>query len=153
MKSSAAIFVVAACSALFVSSVVAQPSAPGKGPGAQAADPASQAQPPYGPGRGPGPGAQGRGPGNGGPQGSPRGGPRMPRFGSSNTPGWSMMTPAERDTYRSKMRSAKSVEECQSALTERRSAMEARAKERGIAAPRGPRADMCQVMQQRGFFK
>jgi hypothetical protein len=133
---------IAAGVALLLSGAVtlAQPYGPGPGPGS---GPGAQAPGPgYGPGRGPG-----AGPGSG-----PRG-PRAPRFGSSNTPGWSMMTRDERNTYRQQMLSAKSVEDCQAALADHRKLMEERARQRGGAGPRGPRNDMCQIMQQRGFFK
>jgi hypothetical protein len=89
-------------------------------------------------GPGPGPGA-GKGPGGW-------------RFGPDNTRGWSLMTPEERDEHRQKMLAATTVEECQAALEEHRKLIEERAKERGVAAPRGPRADMCDRMKARGRF-
>jgi hypothetical protein len=106
--------------------------------------------PGYGPGKGPQAQGQGYGPGKGpGAQGQ---GPRAPRFGSSNTYGWSMMSPQERNEFRREMLSAQTPEQCQAAMAKHRDTIAARAKERGAAAPRGPRSDMCQVMRQRGFF-
>lgn len=88
--------------------------------------------------------AQGPGPGKG-----PGGGWQ---FGPDNTRGWSLMTPEERNEHRQKMLAATTVEECQAALEEHRKLIEERAKERGVAAPRGPRADMCERMKARGRF-
>jgi hypothetical protein len=107
----------------------------------------ARAQP--GPGPGAGPGA-GQGPGPGAGPGKGRGGP--PSFGSSNTRGWSMMTREERDAHRQRMTSVKTLDECNAALADHQKQMEARAKERGKAAPRGPGRDMCEVMKQRGMI-
>lgn len=99
-----------------------------------ASAPAAASAPRMGPGMGPGPGMGGMGPGG-------RGG--MMRWGSGVTPGWSMMTPAERDDHRQKMRAAKTREECQAVMAEHHQQMVERAKERGVAAPPGPRRDPC----------
>jgi hypothetical protein len=57
--------------------------------------------------------------------------------------GYGMMTDAERNEFRGKMRNAKSEQERQSLRDDHRKAMEARAKERGVTLPeqRGPRSD------------
>ncbi len=54
--------------------------------------------------------------------------------------GYRMMNDAERDEYREKMRSARSLEERQALRDEHRKLMEARARERGVTLPeaRGP---------------
>jgi hypothetical protein len=100
----------------------------------------STAQPGFGPGAGKAPGA------------GPQGGPRAPAFGPRYTQGWSMMSAEERNAHRDRMLAAKTVDECKAALDEQRRTIEARAKERGVAVPRGPRTDMCQIMQRRGRF-
>jgi hypothetical protein len=82
-----------------------------------------------------------------------KGGPRAPRFGNNNTPGWSMMSADERTNYRNRMTAAKSVDECRSLVAQHRGLIEERAKQRGAAAPPGPRGDMCETMRQRGFFQ
>jgi hypothetical protein len=96
---------------------------------------------------GPGPGA-GKGPGAG-----PRSGPRAPAFGPRYTQGWSMMSVEERNAHRDRMLAAKTVDECKATLDAHRRTIEARAKERGVATPRGPRTDMCDIMKRRGLIK
>ncbi len=93
-----------------------------------------------GPGTGPGPGAGPGGPGKGPDFG----------FGPSNTSGWSMMSSQERTEHRDKMLNMKTYAECKAYLDEHRKTMEARAKEKGVAVPAGPRTDMCERMKQRG---
>jgi hypothetical protein len=57
--------------------------------------------------------------------------------------GYNMMTDAERNEFRGKMRNAKSEQERQSLRDDHRKAMETRARERGVTLPeqRGPRSD------------
>lgn len=88
---------------------------------------------------GPGPGAStprmGMGPGGGrGPMG---------RWGSDNTPGWSMMTPQERTEHQTRMRSMTSYDECKSYQAQHHEQMIARAKERGAKPLPAPRRDPC----------
>jgi hypothetical protein len=64
----------------------------------------------------------------------------------ANTPGWSMMTPEERDAHRSRMRSATTREECERLMTEHHQRMVDRAKERSLPSPAGPRAGACPGM-------
>jgi hypothetical protein len=66
----------------------------------------------------------------------------MGRWGSRYTPGWSMMTPQERDAHRDAMRNARTYDECRKALAGHRELMQERAKERGVTMP-GPRRDAC----------
>lgn len=95
---------------------------------------------------GAGPAPQASAPGAGGPRmgmgpgGGMRGGPR---WGSDYTPGWAMMTPAEREAHREQMRATKTYEECQALRDRHREQMLARAKERGINPPAQPRRDGC----------
>jgi hypothetical protein len=98
-----------------------------------------------GPGSGPGPGP-GAGPGAGMGPGAGAGGPgRGPRYGADVTPGWALMTEAERNEHRTRMQAIKTHEECVAEMARHRESMAARAKERGQTLPT-PRGDPC-----RGF--
>jgi Spy/CpxP family protein refolding chaperone len=89
--------------------------------------------------QGPGPGAgPGKGPGGGW------------QFGPNNTRGWSLMTAEEREQHRQKMLAMTTYADCKALLDEQRKLIDERAKERGVAAPRGPRTDMCERMKARG---
>lgn len=79
-----------------------------------------------GPGMGPG---AGRGPGA--------------RAGSDYTPGWSMMTPKEREEHRASMRNAKTADECKALMDRHHELMSARAKERGAKPLATPRRQAC----------
>lgn len=79
-------------------------------------------------------GAGARGPGCGGPG---------VRWGRADTPGWSMMTPDERQAHHDRMAGFKSYEECRAYMDEHHKDMQARAKERGVKAPAVPRRDAC----------
>lgn len=120
----------AAAMALLYSAAFAQGSAGKGGPAASAASPSAQ--------QGPGACAQ-AGPGCG------------MRFNARNTPGWSMMTPEERQQHHDKMLSAKSPEECKAYYEEHQKLMQERAKEKGTAFRPG-RGDPCAMMQRRGFW-
>ena len=91
-----------------------------------------------GPASGPGPGAGGprMGPG----AGMPRGGPR---WGQDATPGWGMMSDAERKQHREKMQSMTSHEECKVYMEQHHQQMVERAKARGLNMPGQPRRDAC----------
>ncbi|WP_287066783.1 hypothetical protein, partial [Ramlibacter sp.] len=80
-------------------------------------------------------GAPGPGPGRGP-------GPRGGRWGSGYTPGWSLMTPEERDQQREAMRHADTYEACRKAMAEHHERMAQRAAERGVQLPT-PRHDAC----------
>lgn len=100
----------------------------------------AHAQPGPGP-RGPGPAASGvSGPGPGARMGM---GGRMGRFGPDNTPGWAMMTPAERDAHRQRMGTFKTEGECRAYMDEQHALMAERAKERGRTVPGQPRRNAC----------
>ena len=108
------------------------------------------AQPGGGPGMGPG---QGMGQGGGMGPGGPGGGRAMRfNFNKDNTPGWTLMSAEERAAHSSKMRGAKTYDECKAVQAEHHQAMEARAKEKGVTLPT-PRANGCDRMKARGFFK
>lgn len=93
-----------------------------RGPGAAAS---GASAPGPGPGRMGGPGMMGR------------------RFGPDNTPGWAMMTPAERTAHRDRMWSFKTEGECRAYLDQHHQLMADRAKERGRSVPAMPRRDPC----------
>lgn len=95
---------------------------------------------------GPGPGNMGPGMGPGG-----RGGRGM-GFNQNNTRGWALMTPEERTAFQIKMREVKTYDACKLTQTEHRSAMEARAKEKGVALMT-PRANACDNLKARGLIK
>jgi hypothetical protein len=75
------------------------------------------------------------------------GGGMGPRAGADNTPGWSMMTPQEREQHQKDMQSAKTPDECKAMMDKHRQQMADRAKERGLPAPRNARHDMCAGMR------
>lgn len=105
---------------------------------------ASWAQGGPGGGAGSGPRMQGADPGAVAPgMGMQRGTGPMGRWGADTTPGWSLMTPAERAEHQERMRSMKSYEECKTAMEQHREQMAARAKEKGGKALRTPRRDAC----------
>lgn len=133
MKTWSAVLGIAAI-ALASISASAQGPGPGPGPGASA------------PGMGMGMGPGGMGPGGMGP--GRMGGDRpmrhhADRWGPSNTPGWGLMTPAERSEHRDKMRAMKTQGECSAYMTQHHEQMAARAKEKGTTVPAMPRRDPC----------
>jgi len=128
--------VLASVVGLAAGGVLAQPAGgkgPGAGPGPMGAGPAASS-----PGAGMGAGA-GMGPGG------QRG---MARWGSEVTPGWSLMTPAERNEHRERMRSMKTYEECKAYQAEHHEQMAARAKERGGKPLPQPRRDGCAALKK-----
>lgn len=66
----------------------------------------------------------------------------------ASTPGWSMMSPEEREAHQSRMKSATTREECERYMHEHHQRMTERAKERGQPAPAAPRADTCPAMKR-----
>ncbi len=77
------------------------------------------------------------GPGAGSGQG------KGPRWNSDNTPGWSLMTPEERQAHQQRMSSLKNREECQAYMAEHHEQMAARAQAQGRQALAKPRRDPC----------
>jgi hypothetical protein len=53
------------------------------------------------------------------------------RWGQGVTPGWSLMTPKERDEHRARMRAATTAQACRELMAEHRALMQKRAEERG----------------------
>lgn len=70
-----------------------------------------------------------------------------PGPGPGNTPGWSLMTPAERTEHRNKMMSFTNYEECTAYLQEHHKLMEERAKAQGTTIPAVPRSNMCERLK------
>jgi hypothetical protein len=96
-----------------------------------------------GPASAPGPGA---GPGMGMGMGmGPMHGWRMHR---DNTPGWSLMSRAERQAHHDKMMGMKDHAECQAYMQQHHAQMADRAKERGRAMPGQPRRDACAMLKK-----
>ncbi|MBM4181485.1 MAG: hypothetical protein FJ209_08050 [Betaproteobacteria bacterium] len=74
------------------------------------------------------------------------------RFQQDNTPGWTLMTPAERSEFQNRMWAAKTYDECKALRAEHRATLQARAKEQGVVLNE-PRRDACEQMRARGFVK
>ena len=96
-----------------------------------------------GAGAGPGPGmgsgmGSGMGPGMGAGMGA-----GVARWGSDDTPGWSMMTEQERKEHQDRMRAMKTYEECKAYADQHREQMSTRVKERGGQALAQARRDPC----------
>ena len=92
---------------------------------------------------GPGPGASGPGMGMGMGQGMQGGHGPGARAGANYTPGWSMMTPAERSEHMAHMGAIKSQDECKAYVLKHHDEMTARAKEKGAKPLAAPRRDPC----------
>lgn len=72
----------------------------------------------------------------------PMNGPRA-HWGRDYTPGWSMMSEAERKEHREHMQGFKTYEECKAYMDKHHEDMAARAKERGGKPLSQPRRDAC----------
>jgi hypothetical protein len=70
------------------------------------------------------------------------------RHGSDYTPGWSMMSKAERDEHRKRLHEMKTYEECRAYLDQHRTQMETRAKEQGRKALAQARRDACAALKK-----
>ncbi|WP_332813566.1 hypothetical protein [Ramlibacter sp.] len=69
-----------------------------------------------------------------------------PGTGPDHTPGWGMMSQAERDEHHRRMQAARTPEECRQAMDDHRRRMQERARERGMRMPE-PRQDACAAMR------
>lgn len=69
---------------------------------------------------------------------------RAVRVGSEYTPGWDMMTPAERDAFRQRMIAAPTKQECRRLRDEQLETAAKRANARGIKTVPNPRYDACE---------
>ncbi|MGN6528240.1 MAG: hypothetical protein ACTHL8_17765 [Burkholderiaceae bacterium] len=122
-----------ACGLVAASPAVAQSCAASGAAGPGCPGQGAASGPGYGPGGGPGM----RGGMMGG--GMMRGG----RWGQDYTPGWTMMTPAERDDHRRTMASFRNYEDCKAYVDKVHTEMSARAQSRGRPMPATPRHDPC----------
>jgi hypothetical protein len=78
--------------------------------------------------------------------GAGMGGSRMSR---DNTPGWSLMTRAERREHHDKMMSMTDPVACNAYLEQHHARMIERAKEKGRAVPGKPRRDPCETLKSK----
>jgi hypothetical protein len=69
---------------------------------------------------------------------------RPVRVGSEYTPGWDMMTPAERDAFRDRMIAAPTKAECRRLRDEQLENAAKRANARGMKNVPSPRYDACE---------
>ena len=104
----------------------------------------AQSAPASAPGMGAGPGAGKMAPGAGGMRGM--------RMNQNNTAGWTLMTAEERTAMQTKMHAVKTYDDCKLLQTEHHTAMEARAKEKGVTL-NTPRQNGCDRMKARGMIK
>jgi hypothetical protein len=74
------------------------------------------------------------------------------KFGSNNTPGWSMMSRAEHKEHRDKMHSMKTYDECKAYHDEHMKQMVARAKEKGKTFNTAGMKP-CEMMRDKGMVK
>ena len=79
-------------------------------------------------------------------------GPGRYHFQQDNTPGWTLMSPTERTEFQTRMRAAKTYDECKAIQTGHHATIEARAKESGVTL-NTPRHNACDQMKARGFLK
>lgn len=113
---------------LFGGTALAQPS-PGTGPDATAPGPRGAASAPA---------AQ---------RGKAMGRKSAAWWGADVTPGWAMMSWAERNEHRKKMRTMKSYDECKSYLDQHHEQMAMRAKEKEKYPLMQPRRDACERLK------
>lgn len=74
------------------------------------------------------------------------------QFDADNVPGWRLMSSAERAEHHQKLMSLRTVEQCRAYMETQRTALEARARERGKTL-RPPRFDACEQMKTRGLLE
>jgi hypothetical protein len=71
-----------------------------------------------------------------------------PHADGSDTAGWALMTPKEREAHRQRMASFKSYEECKAYIDHHHEEMAARAKDAGRTMPAQPRRDPCASLEK-----
>ena len=82
-------------------------------------------------------------------QGGPRGQNPM-GMGPANTPGWSLMTPQEREEHRARMMGFTNYEDCAAYAAEHHKQMQERASAKGMTLPPEPRMGYCQRLPHKG---
>lgn len=90
------------------------------------------------------------GPAGCGPASAPGARAGATRWGRNTTPGWGMMSAAERDEHRRQMGSFTTYEACKTYVDQHRTQMAERAKERGMAMPAAHRRDPCAGLPKAG---
>jgi Spy/CpxP family protein refolding chaperone len=70
------------------------------------------------------------------------------RMDRNNTPGWSLMSEAERQAHHDKMRAMTDHAACSAYMEQHHEQMAARAKERGQTLPAMPRRDHCAPLKK-----
>ena len=70
------------------------------------------------------------------------------RWGADYTPGWSMMTPAERQEHQARMSAMMNHDECRAYMGQHHQLMTDRAKQKGGTVPPQPRRDACAGLQR-----
>ncbi len=70
------------------------------------------------------------------------------RMGANNTPGWAMMTPAERQAHHEKMSGMTDHAQCTAYMAQHHASMVTRASELGRAMPAKPRQDACAPLKK-----
>jgi hypothetical protein len=70
------------------------------------------------------------------------------RMDRNNTPGWPLMTEAERTAHHERMRAMSDHAACSAYMEQHHAQMVARAKERGQAMPSTPRHDNCAPLKK-----
>jgi hypothetical protein len=66
--------------------------------------------------------------------------------GAEHTPGWSLMTPPERDQHRAAMARAQTHEACSAVMAQHRQQVAERAQAKGVTVPT-PRRDACAALK------
>lgn len=75
--------------------------------------------------------------------------PKEYKFDEESTPGWSMMTPEEREAHQKKMMSLKSYKECNVYMEEHRRLMQARVRQQGKPSL-AMTSNVCDKMRNQG---
>jgi phage tail tape-measure protein len=70
------------------------------------------------------------------------------RMNRQNTPGWSLMTPQEREAHYSTMRAMKTYDECRAYMEQHHAQLAERAKAKGATLPLRPRRDPCERLKR-----
>jgi hypothetical protein len=91
--------------------------------------------------------AQGAAPAASAPQSGMGGGMRGIRMSRDNTPGWSLMTRAERREHHDKMMSMTDRAACDTYMEQHHARMVERAKDKGRPMPDKPRHDPCAALK------
>jgi Spy/CpxP family protein refolding chaperone len=66
--------------------------------------------------------------------------------------GSTLLTHEERGAFHDAMHAVKTLDECNALVARHRQLLEQRAREKGVAAPAGPRGDVCGRVKARGFI-